>query len=319
MNYYQSLVDKNRHFKDSITINSTTKLDQLMVLLTKLPQNQTNHTVFRGVNEARYKLFNSLQRQWAKRDMGSLDGIKLSDRVSSMLNEFHDSKSILIKYLKRLGVSYNDWYALSLLQHNGVPTPLLDFSRDPKVALFFACNNIEYKDSDSDIDHYVSIYYYSNMEICRDTPIKLFTKIASSIIADKDPNTIDKDRVWLNELSFDNISKYHTTFIVPSYTNATNITNKNGNVITTYTVANLNLTGQDGEFICNIDEKKPLEELLVKDGTPYITCINIHKGLIGYALHRHLNATSIEEAQRQYYPSEQDIAQKAKDRLFSLK
>ena len=45
------------------------------------------------------------------------------------------------------------------MQHFGVPTPLLDFTFNPYVALFFAVDNIQYLPSDNEIDNYFSLYY----------------------------------------------------------------------------------------------------------------------------------------------------------------
>lgn len=45
------------------------------------------------------------------------------------------------------------------MQHYGLPTPFLDFSYNPYVALFFAIDNIKFSPSDDPIDNYFSLYY----------------------------------------------------------------------------------------------------------------------------------------------------------------
>lgn len=89
--------------------------------------------VFRGHENARYRLINSWQRH-----------CDLHDRLSSDIDE------ALIAYragLEKLGIPTpehsNRFEAMELGRHYGVPIPCLDFSYSPYVALFFAFNGME--------------------------------------------------------------------------------------------------------------------------------------------------------------------------------
>mgnify|MGYP007118409291 FL=1 len=94
------------------------------------------------------------------------------------------------------------------------------------------------------------------------------------------------------------------------------INNKNKVLITEYTVSNLNSTVQNGEFICNIDSVKPLENVLIRHDKKYINCIDIHKGLVDYIIKQYLGG-SIFDARLKYYPNEIDIAKQAQLQMLS--
>ena len=86
--------------------------------------------------------------------------------------------------------------------------------------------------------------------------------------------------------------------------------------MTTYTIANLNSTAQEGEFVCNATPDKPLEDLWINNGRRYIHCIDIHKGLVDYIIHTCLPGETIEDARKIYYPMERDIADKAQREII---
>ena len=99
--------------------------------------------LFRGVSNSSYELISRFGRA-QKRMNNDIKTrgfeIKPRERVHEvdMLNEF---KRMSLPYLK--SIPETDWDWLSLAQHHGMPTRLLDWTTNPLVAAYFACRNSE--------------------------------------------------------------------------------------------------------------------------------------------------------------------------------
>lgn len=167
MEEYQTLVEKEQGpFIYEGRITNEKELESVINHLKSLKLKAKKHHClfsFRGVSEARYKMFNSLQRSWQQNNLEAT-GIDPIEAVQNLLNICNNTEPILKKLLTRLGVMYNDWWLLSFLQHYGASSPLLDFSRNHEVALFFACKDMDEETSKNDINNYCSIYYYDYKE-----------------------------------------------------------------------------------------------------------------------------------------------------------
>ena len=88
------------------------------------------YTVYRGVSKVNYKLVTTLGRVTLK------DNDSFKKVESRGLRIF---KERAIPFLTTKPV--NDWEWLALAQHHGLPTRLLDWSRNPLVALYFSVEN----------------------------------------------------------------------------------------------------------------------------------------------------------------------------------
>ncbi len=66
---YSTLADKEKNF-DTINIENKADLDNLIEKWTKKDNNNT--IIFRGLTEAKYKLFNSAQRFWNGEELDRL-------------------------------------------------------------------------------------------------------------------------------------------------------------------------------------------------------------------------------------------------------
>lgn len=309
---YSSLEEKRSMFTEHFIVNDKHQLRELIDQLEKLQSKKKEKYLFRGVSEAKYKLYTSFQRLWIDRDLNQTSKNHI-ECIAKMINKCSVKDSLIFCYYKRLGVICNDWLILSFLQHYGAATPLLDFSRDPYVALFFACDDISYKGSAKAIDHYVSIYYYKAVNVAQKIAPSIY-KIAQKK-ASRYANYAGLD-FWKTDLSFTQISSEYPICIIPAYSNLSSISNETRTLITKYTVSNLNSTVQNGEFICNVDEVTPLEELLVDGDKKYLTCIDIHKGLVEHLIEEYLGG-SIAVARKKYYPDEKEIAKQVQTQMLS--
>lgn len=69
---------------------------------------EKDHTIFRGVNEAKYKIFSSLQRKF---QIEAINRIKYQDQFSFMNQEIQEleGSKVLPKYYKSLGTPITDY------------------------------------------------------------------------------------------------------------------------------------------------------------------------------------------------------------------
>jgi FRG domain len=94
----------------------------------------TSRHIFRGVHDSKYKLLPKLGRLRLRKNM-EFDELE-------MLRLFKDHAT---PYLPNRTIS--EWELLAIAQHHGLPTRLLDWSRNALVAAFFAVEQESKKDS----------------------------------------------------------------------------------------------------------------------------------------------------------------------------
>lgn len=306
---YRDLDEKNSEFASHCIINTKEELDGCLSDLDAKESHKKERYLFRGHNEAKYKLYTSAQRYWDMRNLNCV-GLNYTKSIVKMIDSIKANNHPFNSYLKRLDVVQNDWLILSFLQHYGAVTPLLDFSRKYLVALFFAIDKILFS-NEKPIDNYVSLYYYRTVEAAKDVSVSI-TSLAG--------NNAKAKRIWQknfwDDLSYEKIMNQNTTVILPAYSNCTKIVNSSKQRISTYTIANLNATAQEGEFVCNGDANKPLEKIWITADKKYIHCIDIHKGLYEYILTKIMNC-SIDEARKRYYLDEKELAHNAQLEMLS--
>ncbi|RZP63455.1 FRG domain-containing protein [Vibrio vulnificus] len=101
-------------------------VDQVFSMFTSIvPENQS---IFRGVINSDYSLIPSVGRL---PKLG--DELEELEREHMLLKQFKLKSSLKIQCEPK-----NDWEWLSLAQHYGLPTRLLDWSTNPLIALYFA-------------------------------------------------------------------------------------------------------------------------------------------------------------------------------------
>ena len=117
---------------------------------------------FRGLKSAKYKLLTSLQREWVKRELAN-DGLNYGHFVHELLDATRRLQAQCDDGVPEEIRAIEDWNELGLLsylQHYDCPTPLLDFTTDIRIALFFAIQELKAEEVDSDLDQYLSIYSF---------------------------------------------------------------------------------------------------------------------------------------------------------------
>ncbi|MCY7409147.1 MAG: FRG domain-containing protein [Chitinophagales bacterium] len=134
----------------------------------------SKESIWRGC-EASFKLYNSFQRFWILNN--AFNGrVTPPEYFSYILKQATKwSRGILAKNYNALGLRGDaNLFFFSVLRHHGVNVPLLDFSRNPFVALFFG---LEYASDDSskkDISNYFSLYELTRQHVLCQPPFKRF-------------------------------------------------------------------------------------------------------------------------------------------------
>ncbi|WP_171393668.1 type I restriction-modification system subunit M [Vibrio mediterranei] len=85
------------------------------------------HTVYRGIKDEDFKLEPSIMR------LGYTDEDELIKAEKRLFKAFKQQALPHLEYTPK-----NDWEWLALAQHHGLPTRLLDWSKNPLIALYFA-------------------------------------------------------------------------------------------------------------------------------------------------------------------------------------
>ena len=146
---YSNLKQKESFF-DAINVVTYEDFDTIYEKL-----NQST-LLYRGIHEARYKIYTSAQREWITNEY-SKQGVSFTQFIQSIITNIRQN-TLLSKCYKSLNINENDLLYISLLQHYGAPSPLLDFTHSLNIALYFALDGIKIASSDNDIDNYFSLY-----------------------------------------------------------------------------------------------------------------------------------------------------------------
>lgn len=245
------------------TITTKGDVDDLLGLLT-----QDDHTsIWRGMPESHYKHYTSLQRFWIENDLPA-DKLAIEKYLRHIYGYAKTwNRGFFKRYLSNYGIPvFSIFSALSVLRHHGTPTPLLDWSRDPLVAMFFSAHSTNAYNTEHEIEHYFSLY-----EMTKEHPIynldtrdivldhvRLREEILRAYNGDRakgDANFAEHfSEAFINDedLFFDRIR------ILPIF----KIQELPTDAIKYFISNNYNITNQNGLFICNTFPLQPLEDAI---------------------------------------------------------
>ncbi len=211
-------------------------------------------------------------------------------------------------------MSQNDLLYLSIAQHYGGISPLLDFSEDIKTALFFMTENASFPTTgDNNISNYSSIYIKQDEITFMDIINQLEQLIQERL------NTIDVQNVNIENIkdldpfqeltNFNNLKKIDAPVLIPNKRKKIKLRFKDNSTIEAIlSISNLNIVAQKGCFVFHYDENEPLRPL--EKG---IECVDIHKSLMPYIKKETLKRTTIESI----YPKEFDIVRNSLQEALS--
>lgn len=271
MNYFSSIEEKGQYY-----ISGDSRIDdfdKLIDNIENIEQENGSNALFRGQPEARLMLYSSLQRLWIdKRLENHYESYRqLIDNLIKTCKEWNFG--LISKYLRNAGWEENELSILSIMQHYGVPTPLLDFTYDINKSLFFATLNIDLSPPATEIDEYFSIYY-----IYKKNSLLSFSRMMVNELLDS-----GRKKKIINEKDLNSTMQYDLALI--------------DNTDQAYRIQNnLNILNQEGAFVFNSSPVDPLEVHYLKWMNIYnqimekkedqllpsgklACCLNINKGL----------------------------------------
>lgn len=238
METYQSLEEKEIFFQfGSNKIDNESDFIKYTNLL--FAQNSRNNFIFRGVPEAKFKIFNTAQRVWFEISKISefSNEEKYDEFIIKLLTECKKWNSETVpNLLKTYGVNEkNSISYLSFMQHFGLPTPFVDFTKNVNNALYFAVEYLpdDFKESKNEIDNYFSIY--SNFQ--DNTFFEGFIEIFN----------LNRDNMNIGEFDYQDITK-NGIILITDEINEFKIVN------------NMRIANQEGLFFYNNSPNLSLEE-----------------------------------------------------------
>lgn len=192
----------------TFVINDLSEYIKLIKVFSSIYDNSTtnNTVIYRGISDKAYAMIPGLSR--SKNLDDNLERTLINEYLTRCPNAFY-------------GLS--DFDMIAKMQHYGLPTRLLDFTLNPLVALYFACESKPTKDGRV-ICHSTIVQNYSSLianELC-------------SIVVNKDfdvAKTVDEhccyEKLSFRQLIIDSYLCGETTVIRPKYWNQ-RITNQEG-------------------------------------------------------------------------------------------
>lgn len=311
---YESFEEKSEVFKENFKIDNEEEVDSIVSMYSS----HEKDFLYRGINTATYKLYSSSQVQWMLSD-----AISKKTNIEDYYNFIMDSIELtrennrVKQYIKDNGISDNDLFILALMQHYGMPSPVLDFSHSIFGALYFAWDKCDrtLSDTQTQLSDYISLYVINKkidwvncsvQNVMRNSAEqlndmlqkdKLFT---ASMVDTKD---VEKEFLKLPYLKF---KDWNFVAVEDNPENPVKISIPALKFDCEYQIINDRIISQQGMFIANNTLDKPLVELMndwCKE--KYFVCYNIHKKLLDYIKQKYFDTNDINE-ERMYCTKDEE-------------
>ncbi len=303
---YSSLTEKRNAFGGYQNFESGTKF--FYFIQYELPQLLADKkVVFRGMTQAKYRLFNKAQRAYqANKAINVKDEKTYHQSIEQMIENARTvNNSVLSNFFKTAGLRDNDVAILSFLQHYGAPTPFMDWTTDLYTSLYFAlsgCTDEQLEHFQNGADTYEIDDYFSFYMLIEDHILDTVSSFSQLSISSN------------SAVKYKTLKKKKFQYIDERF--------KSGKPVFSL-VNNLHITNQKGLFIYNNSSNMPLEQVFLLHWTMHylgnmskgrntprtpMMCINFHKS-IGHRLRKELREMGINDDT--IYSKPEGIAKKA--------
>lgn len=139
----------------------------------------------RGQKEAKWKLYSSLQREWILQHLDDNESLNYQSLIEKLVSTGNNTyQEQLVQLLNSHGIkNQNDISVLGFLQHHGCPTPMLDWTFNFSVAVYFAIDGVsEDEVRDKEIDDYCSVYFINEEDMATGSMRKMLKEAVQSEI-----------------------------------------------------------------------------------------------------------------------------------------
>lgn len=304
LSYYETLLQKST-FYEQINIETAEEFDEVFDNYA-----DSQNILFRGLNEAKYRLYSSLQREWINSKLYEKH-TSYKDFLEKLISNARVQQgNALTKYLEKIGIDpENDLAVLSFLQHYGCPTPLLDWTYNFCNALFFSIQNLNTQAANWEIEKYFCVYYLEEEFFEEYSMQKLFkqglqkqketfsTNFKEALKKRGFPEELIEKAYSKEELS-ELFFRIHGKGLMTYMTKVEKLlkapmayySDDKTDLNLKYSLNNnMNIINQQGVFTWNASPTKPIEQIpferaeqLGRDKVLFSKCININKELSGH-------------------------------------
>ena len=317
---YNSFAEKETQYAVNEYINTEAELDNILIKL----QSVEKTLIFRGVSEAKYKMYTSSQRHWKQKSdwVARMGKETYGDFVEELIRRTEIIPEVR-QYMLGQNIQTNDMFLMALMQHFGAPSPMIDFSESLLTGLFFASdlNDSSWKDSGKKmLGDYISLYYISKnfdwveasiQNVMQHAAYDIERLVSNAIGAGVNLDTEEAEenirRLLYRQFRLDKGCCIRFIPLGGPGLGRVKIDIPVLNFHCEYVIINDRIVAQQGMFIMNTTEKDPLVEIMnEQSGQKMFGCVNIHKRLLPYLRGKYLEpANRIHDAV--YEGSKEDV------------